>query len=276
MACSDADFIRRRKGDHCTERHKAMSLDKSMQSFSVDGASVVVVGGGSGIGKAIATASAAHGADVTIASRNEEKLKAAAAESGDRVQFLSVDMTDEASVANWGQHLPSFDHLVISASSAAHGPFETVEMDALRNMFDAKFFGPYLVARAALPKIRNGGSITFFAGVLSRRPGKNCSGLGAVNGAIEALTRGLALELGPRVRVNCCSPGMVRSDAYSAMDDAAREEMYRSTGASLPMGRVGFPNEIAHAVFHMMTNTYLTGQVLDIDGGHMIRQYAQG
>ncbi|MEL6623406.1 MAG: SDR family NAD(P)-dependent oxidoreductase, partial [Pseudomonadota bacterium] len=70
-----------------------------MQSFSVDGASVVVVGGGSGIGKAIATASAAHGADVTIASRNEEKLKAAAAEIGDRVQSLRVDMTDEASVA---------------------------------------------------------------------------------------------------------------------------------------------------------------------------------
>ena len=110
--------------------------------------------------------------------------------------------------------------------------------------------------------------------MLSRRPGLNCSGLGAVNSAVEGLTRGLALELGPQIRVNCISPGMVRTDIYAGMPDADREAMFRSTGESLPLGRVGEPSEIANAVFFAATNTFLTGQVLDVDGGHMIRQYA--
>ncbi len=247
---------------------------KDSQGFSLADRSVVVVGGGSGIGKAIARASIDSGAEVAIASRNVDKLAAAAADIGGKISYAGVDMTDTAAVESWAAQLPAVDHLVISASSAAHGPFAELPMESLRTMFDAKFFGPYSVARAVLPKIRTGGSITFFSGVLSRRPGENCSGLGAVNGAVESLAMALALELGPAIRVNCCSPGMVRSEAYAALPEAAREEMYAATGESLPVGRVGETDEIAHAVLFMMTNPYLTGQVVDIDGGHMIRQYA--
>ena len=142
-------------------------------------------------------------------------------------------------------------------------------------MFNTKFFGPYAVAKAALSKLPMGGSITLFSGVLSRRPGLNCTGLGAVNGAIEALTRGLALELGPRLRVNCVSPGVVRSEAYAGMEPAAREAMYASTGASLPAGRVGEVEEAAEAALYLISNAYMTGAVIDVDGGHMIRQYAE-
>lgn len=67
---------------------------------------------------------------------------------------------------------------------------------------------------------------------------------------------------------------MVRSDAYARMPPEAREKMYRDTGASLPAGRVGSTDEIAEAVLFLMTNGYTTGVVLDVDGGHMIRQYA--
>jgi NAD(P)-dependent dehydrogenase (short-subunit alcohol dehydrogenase family) len=239
-----------------------------------DGKTVAVVGGGSGIGKAVATAAAREGAAVVLSSRNEAKLKAAA-EGIAGAQVIPVDMTDNG-VAAWSAALPALDHLVISASSAAHGRFAELPEDRLRAMFDAKFFGPYLTARAALPKLRDGGSITFFSGVLSRRPGLNCSGLGAVNGAVESLARGLALELGPRLRVNCLSPGMVRSDAYAGMDPERREAMYRDTGASLPVGRVGEVAEAADAALFLMANSYTTGVVLDVDGGHMIRQYATG
>lgn len=102
----------------------------------------------------------------------------------------------------------------------------------------------------------------------------NCSGLGAVNGAVESLTYGLALELGPRLGVNCVSPGMIRSDAYAAVPEAAREEMYSATGESLPLGRVGTVDEAAEAALFLMANTFTTGHVLDVDGGHMIRQNA--
>lgn len=102
----------------------------------------------------------------------------------------------------------------------------------------------------------------------------NCTGLGAVNSAVEGLTRGLALELGPKTRVNCCSPGMVSTEAYAGVDDDARERMYKSTGDSLPVGRIGLPEELADAVLYLMGNTYTTGHALDVDGGHLVRQYA--
>lgn len=241
--------------------------------MKLDGQTVAVVGGGSGIGKAIARLAAGEGAEVVISSRDDAKLRAALSEIRGGAT-LKVDMTDPSSVAAWADALPRIDHLAISASSAAHGPFAELPDDDLRNMFDAKFYGPYAVARAALTKLHDGGSITFLSGVLSRRPGVNCTGLGAVNGAVEALSRGLALELGPRLRVNCVSPGMIRSDAYAGMAPAAREAMYQSTGASLPAGRVGTVDEAAAAALFLMSNAYATGVVLDVDGGHMIRQYA--
>ena len=234
---------------------------------------VAVVGGGSGIGRAIANAVAADGAHIILSSRNEAKLQAAASGMAE-TQVIPLDMTDERAREAWVAALPEIDHLVISASSAVHGPFSTLDQAALRGMFEAKFFGPYLTAKAALPKLRPGGSITFFSGVLSRRPGLNCSGLGAVNGAVESLTYALALELGPNLRVNCLSPGMVRSEAYAGMDADAREAMYEATGESLPLGRVGTVDEAAAAALMLMANTYATGVVLDVDGGHMIRQYA--
>lgn len=95
--------------------------------------------------------------------------------------------------------------------------------------------------------------------MLSRRPRLNCAALGAVNAAMEGLTRSLALELGPRLRVNCISPGMVRKEADGHLPEDRREAMYRDTGA----------------VLFAATNTFLTGHVIDVDGGHMVRQYAR-
>lgn len=247
-------------------------MDLAMEKLS--GATVAVVGGGSGIGKAIASEVRRRGANVVLSSRSASKLNAVAGEIGGAT-VAPVDMTDAASVADWADALPSINHLVLSASSAAHGPFAEIDEQAVRGMFEAKSFGPYRMAKAALGQLTDGGTITFFSGVLSRRPGVNCSGLGAVNGAVESLCYGLALELGPAIRVNCVSPGMIRSDAYAGMEAEARDTMFASTGASLPVGRVGTVEEAAAAAVYLMTNTYSTGVVLDVDGGHMIRQYAQ-
>lgn len=242
--------------------------------FTFEGKTILVVGGATGIGRATAEMAAEYGAHVILASRSQDKLEKAASQIGRGTEVRPVDMTDEDAVKTWAADLPEIDYLVISASSATHGPFATAETGPLRNMFDAKFFGPYVTAREVLPKIRTGGAIMMFSGVLSRRPGENCAGLGAVNGAVEALTRAMALELGPEVRVNCMSPGMVRSEAYDGVPEDAREAMYKSTGASLPVGRVGLTSEVALAVLSALLNPYQTGQVIDVDGGHMIRQYA--
>ena len=250
------------------------NLESSYLLEGLAGQHVAVVGGGSGIGRATTELCVRLGANVTISSRNQQRLLEVSAEIGEPVRPVPLDMTDPESVDEWADQMGVIDHLVISASSAIHGSFAGTHLRDVRSMFDAKFFGPYHVAKAALPSIREGGSITFFSGVLSRRPGMNCSGLGAVNGAVEALARGLALELGPVIRVNCLSPGMVRSEAYAKLDESARETMYQSTGESLPTGRVGETRELAEAAIYLMTNRYTTGVVLDVDGGHMIRQYA--
>ena len=242
------------------------------------GKRAVVVGGGSGIGRATAALFLERGAEVWVAGRTEAKLRAAIAgfATKDRAHRLRFDATDEASVAAAIEGLPEngIDYLVTTASVARQGAFADLPLADAQALFDSKFWGPYRVARAMLPKLRQAGAIVFFSGVLSRRPGLNCSGLAAVNAAVEGLARGLALELGPRLRVNCISPGMTRSEAYAALPEARREAMYSDTGASLPVGRVGTTEEIAAAVLFAATCGYLTGQVIDVDGGHMIRQYA--
>ncbi|WP_170773761.1 SDR family oxidoreductase [Ruegeria lacuscaerulensis] len=238
---------------------------------ALSGKHIVIVGGSSGMGKATAKMATALGAKVTIASRNTAKLQAAAGEIGSGVRIAPVDTTDGAGVSSWARGLGSVDHLVISASSAARGAFTDLPIDDLRAMFEAKFIGPYMTAREVMPVLVKGGSITFFSGVLSRRPSAGATGLGAVNAAVEALAKGLALELAGRARVNCISPGMVATEAYAAMTEETREAMYAQVGSSLPAGRVGEVEDIAQAVVMAMTNGFLTGSVLDVDGGHLVR-----
>ena len=238
---------------------------------TLTGKHVVIVGGGSGMGKATAELAANLGAKVTIASRNEDKLNAAAAAIDGDISVAAMDTTDETRVKAWAAGLGHVDHLVISASSAAHGAFTDLPTNDLRAMFEAKFIGPYVTAREVLPYLNDGGSVSFFSGVLSRRPSVGATGLGAVNAAVEALTKGLAQELAGRARVNCISPGLVATEAYASMPDEAREGMFAQVGGSLPVGRVGRAEEIAQAVIMAMTNGFLTGTVLDIDGGHMVR-----
>lgn len=235
------------------------------------GKHVVIVGGGSGMGKATARMAAALGAMVTISSRDAKKLQAAAAEISGGVHVAPVDTTDESGVKTWAASLGPVDHLVISASSAAHGTFADLPTAALRSMLEAKFIGPYVTAREVLPYLNEGGSITFFSGVLSRRPSAGATGLGAVNAAVEALAKGLALELGEKARVNCISPGMVDTEAYAGMPEDARDAMYTQVGQALPAGRVGQADEIAQAVLMAMSNGFMTGSVLDVDGGHLVR-----
>ncbi|MFN3260114.1 MAG: SDR family oxidoreductase [Pikeienuella sp.] len=237
---------------------------------NLDGRRVVVLGGGSGIGRAVAAAAKAAGAEVALASRNRAALSAAAEAIGGAGIF-PLDMTDAAAAEPWAASVGAADYLVISASSSAHGPFATLDPAAVAAMFEAKFHGPYRAAKAMLPHLRAGGSVTFFSGVLSRRPSAGTTGLGAVNAAVEGLARGLALELGPKLRVNCLSPGLVRSDAYAGMPEEAREAMFAATAASLPAGRVGAVEDLAAAALFLMANPYATGIVLDVDGGHLVK-----
>ena len=229
------------------------------------GKKIVVVGGSSGIGLATAELAKREGADVTIASRNAERLKAAAEKIG--VIAIPADVTSDDSVSDLFRKCGPVDHVVVTAAQLRTGPFKTVSMDDVRATMESKFWGAWRVARAA--EIRPGGSLTLVTGYLSTRPRSGAAIVSAVNGALESLTRGLALELAP-IRVNAVSPGTIDTPIRASMPEAARRDMLTKTAAALPVGRVGVGEDIARQILTFMAVGFATGSIVYIDGGALV------
>ena len=137
-------------------------------------------------------------------------------------------------------------------------------MDDVRATMESKFWGAWRCARFA--DIAAGGSLTLVSGFLSIRPRPNSAIVSALNGALESLTRALALELAP-VRVNCVSPGIIDTPIRAAMPEAARREMLEKAAAALPVRRVGLGEDIAKQILAFMDNGFATGSIVYLDGG---------
>lgn len=229
---------------------------------------ILIVGGTKGIGRATAAAAVATGARVTATGRSAESLRALPV----GVAGAVLDFTDAGSVAALAEGLSEIDHLVLSASDAvAWGGFADLGEDALRAAFDAKFWGYWRVIRALAPKLSSHGSITLVTGAAARAALPGTSGLAAVNGALEALAKVLAVEFAPR-RVNTVSPGMTATEAYAGMPGEARASMFAAAAGKLPAGRIGAPEDVAQAILLAAANPFITGATLDVDGGaHLAR-----
>ncbi len=229
------------------------------------GKKIVVVGGSSGIGFSTAELARREGAEVIIASRNLERLNAAAAKL--KAAAIPTDVTSDESVASLFRQSGPVDHVVVTAAQLKTGPFKSVAMADVRATMEGKFWGAWRVARSA--EIRPGGSLTLVSGYLSVRPRPNSAIIGAANGALESLARSLALELAP-VRVNAVSPGIIDTPIRAAMPEEARRDMLAKTAASLPVGRVGSGEDIARQILAFMTIGFATGSIAYIDGGALI------
>ncbi|MBR0738030.1 SDR family oxidoreductase [Bradyrhizobium liaoningense] len=229
------------------------------------GKKVVVVGGSSGIGLATAELVKREGADVVIASRSAVRLDPVAERL--KVTAIPTDVTSDQSVAELFRRTGPVDHVVLTAAQLRTGPFKTVAMDDVRATMEGKFWGAWRVAREA--EIKPGGSLTLVTGFLSVRPRPNSAIISAANGALESLTRALALELAP-VRVNAVSPGVIDTPIRAAMPEAARKEMLAKTAVALPVGRVGAAEDIAQQISSFMTNGFATGAIVYLDGGALV------
>ena len=228
----------------------------------LDGSRVVVVGGSSGIGWAVAEMAGHRGARVFGLSR---------AGSGPAGAIgISMDAREDGSVAAALTRIEWIDHLVFTAWAPQGSPPVTeLAGDALRSSFEVKLFAALRVIRLALPLLAANASITLTSGQLSRKYGVGTLLKGSVNAAVEATGKHLAKELAPR-RVNVVSPGITDTSVWGPAGSAQRTETLTRAAAQLPVRRVGTPGDIAQAYLLAMTNPSITGAVLDVDGGGLL------
>jgi NAD(P)-dependent dehydrogenase (short-subunit alcohol dehydrogenase family) len=229
---------------------------------------VLVIGGGSGIGYAVAAGALADGAQVTIASTNAERLSGAAARLGNSVAAETLDITDEAAVAGFfgGR---SFDHVVTTAGDwggPRRGPLADLDLAAATQVFKVRFWGALTLAKHGVKALPPGGSLTLTDGMIAHRPSKGSAVSTAMAGAIEHLTRGLAVELAP-VRVNCVCPGLIRTGVWDSIPADQREARIADMTKRQLTPRIGEPEEAAEAYLYLMRGGYTTGQVLYVEGG---------
>ena len=235
-------------------------------SKSLDGKHVVIIGGATGIGFAVAELAVSQGAKVTIGSSREASVSAAAKRLGATGRV--VDVRDEASVAAWFAALGAFDHLVLTAGDWGGGMFAAaadLDLVATREMLNVRFWGVLAAVKHATKTIAPMGSITLTSGMLAHRPFKGAPVAAAIGGALEHLARGLAMDLAP-VRVNAVCPGLVLTEHVQQMP----EERLRAMTGGLPIPRTATPAEAATAYVYLMVNAYTTGQILHVDGGGLL------
>ena len=231
---------------------------------------VIIIGGSSGIGLAVAEEAASQGADVVIVSSKAERVQEAIQSIGGNVRGEAVDVFDEKSVESFFTNIGAFDHLVFTAGDSLqlHELADT-DLKQARHAFELRYWAALAAVKYGSPHIRKGGSIVLTTGVAGRRPHKGWAVAASVCGTIEALTRALAVELAP-IRVNAVSPGVVRTNLWQNMSADEREQLFETVGKRLPVGRVGEAHDIAQAYLFLMQEGFTTGQTVVVDGGTVL------
>ena len=240
--------------------------------MSMDQQIVVVIGGSSGIGYEVARQTRAQGAQLTSLGRNAAKLVAAAERLDGEVKTAVLDAHDDTALERFFSRLETVDHLVSMVGDSMSGGFLTTTPETMRHVLHSKFWTNWLIGKHAASKLRDGGSITFTAGT-GGRP-QDISASYVANLGLSALVEGLASELAPRVRVNAVAPTFMGTGTLF-WKDVPPGELEKAQAAfveSVPLARVGTVEEVASAYVHLMTNGFITGQVLSVDGGVMLRK----
>jgi len=229
------------------------------------GQTVVMIGGSAGIGFETARRARAEGAKVILTGRDTERLQRAASEV-DAVTTAAFDAADPDALERFFRDLPAIDHVMVTAGRPYYGRLADMDFAKIRGLIGEHLLLAIYVARYAASKVRPGGTLIFVGGTGGRRPALGMSIAGAVTAALPALTANLALEIAP-VRVNLIAPGFVDTGLSAELLGDQLEKRRNQLRATLPIGRVVGPADVAALAVHIMTNTALTGATYDIDGG---------
>jgi NAD(P)-dependent dehydrogenase (short-subunit alcohol dehydrogenase family) len=233
------------------------------------GQTVVVIGGSAGIGLETARRARAEGAEVILAARDPERLGHAADEVG-ALRSAAFDAGDPDRLERFFRDLPHpIDHVMATAGRPYYAPLADMDFDQARRSLDEHLWLMFHLARIATGKVRPGGTLLFMSGTGARRPGVGLGLISAMTAALPALTANLALEIAP-IRVNLIAPGFVDTPLSATLLGDQLEERRDQLRATLPIGRVVGPADVARLAVHLMANTAVTGATYDIDGGQQL------
>ena len=240
------------------------------QNMTLSGKRIVLLGGTSGIGFATAKMAANEGAAIVVASSRRESIDRAVARLPEGTEGHVLDLTSEEQVRDFFNRLGAFDHLVFTAGETLLlRELSATSVEQARHFLDLRFWGAFMAAKYGSINIEPGGSIVLSSGIAGLRPHKGWTVAASICGAVEVLTRALAVELAP-IRVNAVSPGVVRTKLWDNMLEEVREAMYQVTGQVLPVGRVGEAHDLAQAFLYLMHEGFSTGQVIVVGGGTVL------
>lgn len=232
--------------------------------MGLSGRTVLVIGGSSGIGAEVSRRAAAAGAQLVLTGRDEAKLAAAAERLG-AARAEVLDAHDEHALTRFFERVDEVDHVVSMVGDSMAGGFLETTPDTMRHVLASKFTTNWAIGRLAAGRIRDGGSMTFTAGT-GGRP-HDTSATSVANLGIQALVQGLAVEVAPAVRVNAVAPTFMDTPFWRDLPRERFDAIRAGFVPRVPLGRLGTVEEVADAYVFLMSATFVTGQVLAVDGG---------
>lgn len=243
-----------------------MTTPGSDRDLPLRGRTVVLIGGSSGIGRETARRARGEGADVVLVGRDPGRLRDAAADVG-AASTEAFDATDPGRLDRFfGERAGQVDHVMVTAGSNYYVRLADLDFAQAQRQVDEHLWLPMRIARAVAGRMPDGGSLVFMGGTGARRPALGLAVSSPLTVALPALIAVLALEVAP-IRVNLIAAGFVDTPLSARLLGDQLEERREQLRATLPIGRVVKPDDVAALAVHLMVNTALTGGTYDIDGG---------